>query len=128
MILKISDSVDILMEFMDCSQSRHQECATLIIRNICCHANNKPKVLANEKLIPRLLQCVNSGSDKLQTIAASALWALVYNNQKAKVIMKNANILPKLQDTLNCIDDHPESNLADKCYANLQAVIATVSE
>ena len=44
------------------------------------------------------------------------------------MIMKNANILPKLQDTLNDIDDHPQSNLADKCYADIQAVIATVSE
>ena len=37
-----------------------------------------------EKLIPRLLHCVNSGSDKLQALAASALWALVYNNQKVR--------------------------------------------
>ena len=44
------------------------------------------------------------------------------------MIMKNANILPKLQDTLNDIDDHPQSNLTDKCYADIQAVIATVSE
>ena len=44
------------------------------------------------------------------------------------MIMKNANIIPKLQETLSSIDDHPESNLADKCYTDLQAVIATVSE
>lgn len=47
---------------------------------------------------------------------------------QAKVIMKNANILPKLQETLNSLDNHPESNLADKCIADIEAVIATVSE
>ena len=53
--------MDILLEFMASSQSRQQECATLIIRNICCHANNKPKVLAYGKcrVDSRARECEN---------------------------------------------------------------------
>ena len=41
------DAVDILLEFLECPNARQQECAVIIIRNLCCHSSNKPKVLAN---------------------------------------------------------------------------------
>lgn len=63
--------------------------------------------------------------ERLKNVGASALWALVYNNQKAKVIMKNANVVPKLQEALSC---GQEENISDKCAMDIQAVIQTVSE
>ena len=39
-------------------------------------------LIISEKLLPRLLDCVEADGDNLKTVAASALWALVYNNQK----------------------------------------------
>ncbi|XP_053402565.1 rotatin-like [Mercenaria mercenaria] len=125
MILKIQDAVDILLEFLECPNSRQQECAVIIIRNLCCHSSNKPKVLANDKLLPRLLQCVECDDERLKTVGASALWALVYNNQKAKVVMKNANVVPKLQEALSC---GQEDNISEKCATDIQAIIQTVSE
>ncbi|KAK3610373.1 hypothetical protein CHS0354_008649 [Potamilus streckersoni] len=127
-ILKIPDSTDLLLDFMDCGQPRHKELSILIIRNLCCHTSNKPKLLANEKLIPQLLQCMGSEVEKVKAVAASALWALVFNNQKAKVLLKSANVIPKLQETLNNITNQRESTMMEKCSADLQSVIATMSE
>lgn len=128
MILKITDVVDILLEFLNCDSRRQQEYSALIIRNLCCHASNKPKVLANEKLLPTLLQCVESNDAKLKTIGASALWVLVYNNQKAKVVMKNANVVAKLQGTLNNLDETQKNNISEKCLTDIEAIIQTVNE
>ncbi|KAL3860206.1 hypothetical protein ACJMK2_010362 [Sinanodonta woodiana] len=127
-ILKIPDSTDLLLDFMDCGQPRHKELSVLIIRNLCCHTSNKPKLLANEKLIPQLLQCMGSEVEKVKAVAASALWALVFNNQKAKVTLKSANVIPKLQETLNNITNQGESSMMEKCSKDIQSVIATVSE
>ncbi|XP_052063673.1 rotatin-like [Mytilus californianus] len=126
MILKIKESVDLLLDFMECSQGKPAEVSTLIIRNLCCHSSNKPKLLANDKLLPEIMKCVDGGIDPLQRVAISALWALVYNNQKAKVMMKNANLLPKLQEKMNNM--YNQQALPEKCLTDLQCVIEAVSE
>jgi hypothetical protein len=47
----VTESVDLLLDFMECSQGKPAEISTLIIRNLCCHSSNKPKLLANGKII-----------------------------------------------------------------------------
>eukprot|EP00741_Cyanophora_paradoxa_P024704 tig00000282_g23848.t1 len=42
--------------------------------------------------LPRLLAMVRGGSARLCALAAGALWALVYNNQKVKVALKGAGV------------------------------------
>lgn len=48
-----------------------------------------------DKLLPLLLSCLNKDSGKVQTIAASALLGLVFNNQKvnpARMLFNSSNI------------------------------------
>ncbi|KAK3086250.1 hypothetical protein FSP39_015771, partial [Pinctada imbricata] len=126
MILKTGDSLELLLDFVECCQGHTFECSLLIIRNMCCHGSCKPKLLSNDKLLPQILQCLESKSEKVQTIAASALWALVFNNQKAKVAMKNANLVPKLQDLLGRINEGKRTQ--EKYIQDLNNVIITVTE
>lgn len=126
MILKTGDSVDLLLDFVDCGNGPGLEYSVLIIRNMCCHCSSKPKLLANDKLLPLLLSCLNKDSGKVQTIAASALLGLVFNNQKAKVMMKNANLLPKLQEILSNLNNLQST--PEKCVQDLTSVLITVSE
>ncbi|XP_060080267.1 rotatin-like [Ylistrum balloti] len=128
MLLKTGDCVNLLLDFVEYGQGKVQECATLILRNMCCHSSNKPKLLACDKLLPHLLECLTSDNTQIQCVAASALWALVFNNQKAKVMMKNANVIPKLQEVMNNINNHHRRDLSDGCLENLQSVIAAVAE
>ncbi|ESO98430.1 hypothetical protein LOTGIDRAFT_231452 [Lottia gigantea] len=99
-IFKVHGAVDLLLDFVEFGSQKTSEQALLILRNLSCHTSNKPKLLANEKLIPYILKVVETGCERSKTIGASALWALIYNNQKARVLMKNANILPKLKESL----------------------------
>ncbi|WAR12009.1 RTTN-like protein, partial [Mya arenaria] len=126
-ILKIPACLDVLLEFVESPTTRLQETAVMIIRNLACHTSNKPRLLSNDQLLPRLLVCVGSDREKVTAGAASALWALIYNNQKAKVVMKNANVAAKLQDIMSDMDA-TDSKLQESCLADLQAVIATVCE
>ncbi|XP_056009232.1 rotatin-like isoform X2 [Ostrea edulis] len=126
MILKTGDSVDLLLDFVDCGNGVTLEYSVLIIRNMCCHCSSKPKLLANDKLLPLLLSCLNKDSVKVQTIAASAFLGLVFNNQKAKVMMKNANLLPKLQETLSNLNNMRMT--PEKCVQDLMSVVLAVSE
>lgn len=43
----VSDSVDLLLDFVDCGSGPGLEYSVLIIRNMCCHCSSKPKLLAN---------------------------------------------------------------------------------
>ncbi|KAL4234763.1 hypothetical protein ACF0H5_006405 [Mactra antiquata] len=122
MILKIQDVVDILLEFIEGSNEQHQEYAVTIIRNICCHTSNKSKVLANEKVISRLLHCMESNNQKIKTLGASALWALVYKYQKAKVAMKNSNVVGKLQEISK------NGNITENCMTDINSVMRIVSD
>jgi rotatin len=101
MILKITDAMTILMEYAVSGSEHLEKCAILIIRNLGFHSSNKSKLLANDKFLPVLLRCVESGSDDVRSIASSAIYALVFNSQKAKVSMKSHHVIRKLQECYN---------------------------
>ena len=44
---------------------------------------------------------------------------------QAKVVMKNANVVPKLQEALSC---GQEDGISEKCVMDINAIIQTVSE
>ena len=50
--------------------------------------SNKPHLLANRDALPALGRALSSGDAQLRLNAASALWALVFDNQKAKAVVK----------------------------------------
>ncbi|XP_071091563.1 rotatin-like [Haliotis cracherodii] len=128
-ILNISGGVQLLLDYLELGSPRCQESSLLILRNLCCHASNKQKLLANGMLLPAMLQCVEEGTEKMQAIAASALWALIFNNQKAKVLMKNANILCQLKEShQNIVNLATKSDLQTRCADDLKSVISVVAE
>lgn len=49
---------------------------------------NKPHLLADREALPALGRVLSSEDAELRLNAASALWALVYDNQKAKAAVK----------------------------------------
>ncbi|MBZ3878776.1 Rotatin [Sciurus carolinensis] len=82
MILRLDGCLDLLTEM---SKYRHRSSPyipLLIFHNICFSPANKPKILANEKVITVLTACLESENQNAQRIAAAALWALTYNYQK----------------------------------------------
>jgi hypothetical protein len=50
--------------------------------------SNKAHFLANRDALPAIGRALAQGDDHLRLHAASAIWALVYDNQKAKAAVK----------------------------------------
>ncbi|RUS86970.1 hypothetical protein EGW08_005295 [Elysia chlorotica] len=131
-ILKVPDALTVLMDMMEAGSSSCQRNATLVVRNLCCHAPNKPKLLAADKMIGVLMQQIESREDEeTQLIATSALWALVYNNHKARVQVKGMNVAPRLVDVLHRLQtssSQHQSQTASTSCLNLKAVIVATQD
>ncbi|XP_059138641.1 rotatin-like [Physella acuta] len=126
-ILKIPEALTVLIELMEAGSKQCQHSATLTIRNLCCHAGNKPKLLASDKLIPVLMQRIENSCDhRTQLIATSALWALI-NNHKARVQVKSANIALRLVDLLQNLQNSGNgSGTIKKSCENIKAIISAI--
>uniref|UniRef100_A0A669P618 Rotatin n=1 Tax=Phasianus colchicus TaxID=9054 RepID=A0A669P618_PHACC len=97
MIMKINGFLDQIVEMCKCKHKSSQHIALLILHNICFSPTNKPKILANGKL---LTTCLESDSCVVQRIGAASLWALLHNYQKAKVTLKNPSIRRKIDELI----------------------------
>uniref|UniRef100_A0A8C0WXA4 Rotatin n=1 Tax=Castor canadensis TaxID=51338 RepID=A0A8C0WXA4_CASCN len=82
MILRLDGCLDLLTEMSTCRHKSSPYIPLLIFHNICFSPTNKPKILANEKIITVLAACLENENQNAQRIGAAALWALTYNYQK----------------------------------------------
>ncbi|KAI7792817.1 putative rotatin, partial [Triplophysa rosa] len=103
----------------------------LILHNICFCSANKPKVLANGKAVELLISCLSSTSSDIRTIGASALWALMHNNQKAKATLKCPSIRLKVEEVYMSArkaeqnSDKPLNGYLLKCLRNLSQLFSS---
>lgn len=70
------------------SQRRLQEAGLLVIRNLSFWPVSKVPLVSNGRTLPVLLSALKSGEERCSALAASTLWALVYNQQKAASVVK----------------------------------------
>ncbi|KAK7504713.1 hypothetical protein BaRGS_00004199, partial [Batillaria attramentaria] len=128
-LLNVNDCLTVLLDFIENGSGHSQQCAMLVLRNMCCHATNKPKILANDQVIPVCVNIVESGEqEQIRTLAASALWALAHNNHKAKVALKKVNVVPRMQACLKALRTVGQGLEDVQCCENIQAVISTVAD
>uniref|UniRef100_A0A8C8RCN7 Rotatin n=1 Tax=Pelusios castaneus TaxID=367368 RepID=A0A8C8RCN7_9SAUR len=99
MIMKLNGGVDQLVEMSKYKHKSSRHIALLILHNLCFNPPNKPKILANDTFIAVLSACLESDSLTDQRIGTAALWSLLHNCQKAKVILKNPSIKRRVDET-----------------------------
>ncbi|KAJ8279722.1 hypothetical protein COCON_G00067880 [Conger conger] len=97
-ILKINGSLELLTEMSQYKHNGTRPAALLILHNICFSSANKPKILASDKSVGMLVSCLESKLPDIRAVGASALWALLHNNQKAKVTLKCPSIRAKVDE------------------------------
>ncbi|KAM6167804.1 rotatin isoform 2-T2 [Erethizon dorsatum] len=109
MILRLDGCLDLLTEISKYKHKSSPYVPLLIFHNICFSPANKPKILANEKVITTLAGCLESENQNARKIGAAALWALIYNSQKAKTALKNPSIKRRV-DEAYCLAKKTASN------------------
>ncbi|XP_056306497.1 rotatin isoform X1 [Danio aesculapii] len=129
MILRLRGALELLVELTQSKHSSAKPTVLLILNNICFCSANKPKVLANDKAVELLVSCLSSSSSDIRTIGASALWALLHNNQKAKATLKCPSIRLKVEEAFVSArkdeeqrKDKPVNIYHLKCLRNLSNI------
>lgn len=132
MILRLDGCLDLLTEMSKYKHKSSPYIPLLIFHNICFSPANKPKILANEKVITVLATCLESKNQNAQRIAAAALWALTYNYQKAKTTLKNPSIKRKVDEAYSLAKkafSNPEESPLNayhlKCLENLVQLLSS---
>ncbi|XP_008066610.2 rotatin [Carlito syrichta] len=126
MILRLDGCLDLLTEMSRYKHRSNPVLPLLIFHNICFSPANKPKILANEKVITVLAACLESENPNAQRIGAAALWALIYNYQKAKTTLRNPSIKRRVDEayslakkTFTNSEENPLNAYYLKCLENL---------
>uniref|UniRef100_G1MJ99 Rotatin n=1 Tax=Ailuropoda melanoleuca TaxID=9646 RepID=G1MJ99_AILME len=126
MILRLDGCLDLLTEMSKYKHKSSPYIPLLIFHNICFSPANKPKILANEKVIGVLAACLESENQNAQRIGAAALWALIHNYQKAKTTLKNPSIKRRVDEayslakkTFSNSEETPLNAYYLKCLENL---------
>uniref|UniRef100_A0A3B4A2J4 Rotatin n=1 Tax=Periophthalmus magnuspinnatus TaxID=409849 RepID=A0A3B4A2J4_9GOBI len=98
-ILRLTGALDALA---DLASQRHH--ALLTLHNLCFCPANKSHVIANEKAMTVLIDCLESKDLETCCTGASALWALLHNNQRKEEPMRNylMKCLENLSQILKC--------------------------
>ncbi|XP_060030017.1 rotatin isoform X2 [Erinaceus europaeus] len=130
MILRLDGCLDLLTEMSRYKHRSSPYIPLLIFHNICFSPANKPKILANEKVIHVLAACLQSENRDAQRIGAAALWALVHNYQKAKTTLRNPSIKRRVDEayslakkTFSSSENTPLNAYYLKCLENLAQLL-----
>uniref|UniRef100_A0A665VME3 Rotatin n=1 Tax=Echeneis naucrates TaxID=173247 RepID=A0A665VME3_ECHNA len=78
-ILRVTGALELLADL-----APHRRHALLTLHNLCFCPANKPPIIANDKAMKVLLSCLESKELETRCIGASALWALLHNNQRVR--------------------------------------------
>ncbi|XP_033842210.1 rotatin [Periophthalmus magnuspinnatus] len=124
-ILRLTGALDALA---DLASQRHH--ALLTLHNLCFCPANKSHVIANEKAMTVLIDCLESKDLETCCTGASALWALLHNNQRAKTSLKCPLIRLRLEEAYTSSKkrdkdqkEEPMRNYLMKCLENLSQIL-----
>uniref|UniRef100_A0A8C4NW54 Rotatin n=1 Tax=Dicentrarchus labrax TaxID=13489 RepID=A0A8C4NW54_DICLA len=78
-ILRVTGALELLADL-----AQHRRHALLTLHNLCFCPANKPHVITNDKAMKVLLCCLDSKDMEIRCMGASALWALLHNNQRVQ--------------------------------------------
>ncbi|XP_042255169.1 rotatin isoform X2 [Thunnus maccoyii] len=123
-ILRVTGALELLADL-----ALHRRHALLTLHNLCFCPANKPHVIANDKAMKVLLCCLESKEMETRCMGASALWALLHNNQRAKTTLKCPSVRLRIEEahTISKKDaeskQEPMSTYLLKCLENLSQLL-----
>uniref|UniRef100_A0A8C6NVL7 Rotatin n=1 Tax=Nothobranchius furzeri TaxID=105023 RepID=A0A8C6NVL7_NOTFU len=124
-ILKVTGALELLADL-----APHRRHALLTLHNLCFCPANKSHVISNENSIKVLMSCLESREMETCCMGASALWALLHNNQRAKTALKCPSVRLKIKEALSTFKTEkkqdPLSVYLRKCLEQLSLLLLNV--
>ncbi|XP_056220936.1 rotatin [Seriola aureovittata] len=122
-ILRVTGALELLADLAPLR--RH---ALLTLHNLCFCPANKPHIIANDKAMKSLLCCLESKELETRCMGASALWALLHNNQRAKATLKCPSVRLRIEEAQTIskkdAENKPTSAYLLKCLENLSQLLS----
>uniref|UniRef100_T1J497 Rotatin N-terminal domain-containing protein n=1 Tax=Strigamia maritima TaxID=126957 RepID=T1J497_STRMM len=118
-VIRMPGAVDLLVEFVG-TGSGVSVAACRVLRNLCCSSPANKSLLLNSDRVLRAVIAFLKNESKEKSIAASALWALTANCQKAKSMLRNVSLIAQLQQICLECDNSEDSILTSQ---HLQQVL-----
>ncbi|XP_053198646.1 rotatin [Scomber japonicus] len=125
-ILRVTGALELLADM-----ALHRRHALLTLHNLCFCPANKPHVIANDKAMKIFLCCLESKEMETRCMGASALWALLHNNQRAKTTLKCPSVRLRIEEAHTILKkdveskQEPMSTYLLKCLENLSLLLST---
>ncbi|KAM4533766.1 rotatin isoform 2-T2 [Odontesthes bonariensis] len=123
-ILRVNGALELLADL-----ALHRRHALLTLHNLCFCPANKSHVITNDKAVKVLLSCLESREMETRCMGASALWALLHNNQRAKTTLKCPTVWLKIEEAQSISKKDAESKREPlssyllKCLENLSQLL-----
>ncbi|KAK4876162.1 hypothetical protein RN001_012584 [Aquatica leii] len=115
-VAKAADALEIVMMLTSSPKLSNRTSAMSVLRNIAfCHSN-RPRLINSPDFIKILQTKLINGCMEEKIVTVTIIWALIANNQRAKLILKCAGLDTKLQElikriSLSCDQVITQSNL-----------------
>ncbi|XP_061661495.1 rotatin isoform X2 [Syngnathoides biaculeatus] len=116
-ILRASGALEVLVDL-----APHRRPALLTLHNLCFCPANKPHVMANDKALTVLFCCLESKEMEMCCIGASALWALLHNNQRAKISLKCPSVRLRIEEAHRMSKKNAENKQKPLCAYSLKCL------
>ncbi|XP_028290675.1 rotatin isoform X2 [Gouania willdenowi] len=123
-ILKVTGALELLVDL-----APHRRHALLTLHNLCFNTANKSHLIANGNAIKVLLGSLENKEMETRCMGASALWALLHNNQRAKNTLKCPTVRLRIEEALTASKKDAEkkpgllSSYLIKCLINLSQLL-----
>ncbi|XP_019727440.1 rotatin isoform X1 [Hippocampus comes] len=121
-ILRVTGALEMLVDL-----APHRRTALLTLHNLCFCPANKPHVIANDKAMTVLFCCLESKEMEMCCIGASALWALLHNNQRAKITLKCPAVRLRIEEAHRMSKKDAE-NQQEPLFAHLLKCLENLSQ
>ncbi|XP_058799120.1 rotatin isoform X2 [Phymastichus coffea] len=100
-VSKAVDSLEVLINLARLSTGSPRLLAISILRNLAFNSTNRPRLLGSSEFLELLLSSLKEGTVTEIEVAGSTLWSLISNNQKGKLIARNAGFPHAIQTVLS---------------------------
>ncbi|CAH0554508.1 unnamed protein product [Brassicogethes aeneus] len=99
-IAKITDVFEIVMNLTNSTKAENRILAMSVLRNLAFYQPNRPRLLSSGEFLNILQNKLEFGDKEEKSHVVVIMWTLAANSQKAKLVLKSANLEKKLQDAI----------------------------
>lgn len=99
-VAKINDALEIILTITNSPKAENRSAALAVLRNLAFYQPNRARLMSSSEFLSILSTKLDNGDVQEVNTVVVIMWTLAANSQKAKLMLKSANLDRKLQDAI----------------------------